>query len=182
MNIVIGGIQGCGKGTQSKLLASKYGLRHISVGDCIFKYLNEEPDFVLPYTLEKYRNGDLAPSDVVNRVVDRELTESVNGFVLDGYPRQKAQLEYLMNHTVKVDAFILLDMSEDTAVARLMFRGRADDTVDGIRNRIGQYMQFTKPVLDELEKLVPTYVVDATQSIQEVSAIIESVINFEKGR
>lgn len=181
MNIVIGGIQGSGKGTQSKVLASRYNLRHISVGDCIYHYLVNEPEFVLPYTLEKYRAGELAPNDVVNRVTDRELRAGldIGGFVLDGFPRQHEQLDFLMSHIAKIDLFLFLEMSEDACVDRLMSRGRADDTVEGIRRRVDQYTRLTYPVLEALENLVPTHRIDASKPIDEVSEIIDSIVRYE---
>ena len=176
MKIIIGGIQGSGKGTQSKILATKYGIRHISVGDSIVGYLKSDPEFMLPYTLEKYMAGDLAPSDVVNRVIDRELAESGDsGYVIDGYPRKIEQYWHLKDF-IKVDVFFLLDMTEDAVVDRLMSRGRSDDTVDGIRNRITQYLKYTKPILDGLMDLVPSHRIDASRSIDEVASDIDSLI------
>ena len=179
MNVIIAGIQGSGKGTQSKLIAEKYGLDHISVGDCIYKYFTLDPSFVLPYTLEKYKSGELAPNDIVIKVASKEVNSS-KGYILDGYPRQMAQLESIADFDSKIDMTIILDLTESQCYDRLIGRGRSDDTETGINKRISSYNTFTYPILQLLERYGNVYHIDTSKSVDDVFNEICDIIEKYK--
>lgn len=122
MNIVIMGVQGSGKGTQSKKLSRELNTPHISVGDLFRANVNEGSE--LGSKAKQYMDkGELVPDDIVIDMVKDRLDEddAAEGFLLDGFPRngvQMAALEYLR----PVDHVIFLELDDDTAVKRLASR------------------------------------------------------------
>lgn len=177
MNLVISGIQGSGKGTQSALIANKYGLEHISVGDCIAKYLLASPEFVYPYTIEQYKSGELAPNDIVIKVANKEIQKATNGFILDGFPRQLDQMKYLIDN-IEIDHLIILSLSDSECMKRLNSRGRSDDTQSGISKRISLYKNVTYPILEEYSEHVPYTIIDASASVDSVFDEICSILDI----
>lgn len=96
MKIIMLGAPGAGKGTQAKKIAEKYKIPHISTGD-IFR-ANIKNGTELGNKAKTYMDqGLLVPDElVVDLVVDRvKQDDSVNGYVLDGFPRTIPQAEAL---------------------------------------------------------------------------------------
>jgi adenylate kinase len=174
MNIIIAGIQGSGKGTQSKLLADHFGLVHISFGDVIKWMLKEKPEIVAPYSIEKYNNGELAPDEVLfkvaNYVIDPilEASDKYNGFILDGFPRTEGQMKFVLD-SYDIDKCILLELEESIAIDRMLLRGRSDDTPDGIKRRIKNYRLKTEPTFKVLENDGKLIKLDANKSVFELN-------------
>ena len=126
--ILLLGPPGAGKGTQGERLADRYGLDVISTGDAL--RANKQMDiseFDLEYdTPGEYMNqGELVPDPVVNEVVVTAL-ENADGFLLDGYPRNVEQAEFLSDRT-ELDHILLLDVSREELVERLTGRRVCDD-------------------------------------------------------
>jgi adenylate kinase len=93
---VLFGPPGSGKGTQAKLLESRFGIPQISTGDMLRDRLRAGNS--LPSGIQaQMEAGALVSDDLVNRLVSRRLAEAdaAAGFVLDGYPRTRAQAEFL---------------------------------------------------------------------------------------
>ena len=85
---IIMGAQGCGKGTQAKMLKEAYNLVHISVGDILRWNLQAHTKLAARIT-RIMAEGQLVPDEVVEEIVRRRLDEHDwnYGFVLDGFPR-----------------------------------------------------------------------------------------------
>jgi adenylate kinase len=120
---VIMGVQGSGKGTQSKMLAADLDLVHISVGD-IFRWNVENHTKMGAQVQRVMVNGELVGDDVVEDVVRRRLTEHDwnFGFILDGFPRNARQAEFFLE-SYDIDGVIHLDMP-DAEVRRRVFGRR----------------------------------------------------------
>ncbi|MGX1762874.1 adenylate kinase, partial [Streptomyces lydicus] len=161
MRVVLLGPPGAGKGTQAVLLSEKLGVPHISTGDLFRANISQQTP--LGREAQKYMDaGDLVPSDVTNRMVEARVNEpdAVNGFVLDGYPRTVDQADalekILKDMDTKLDAVLCFVVPEDTVVARMLSRGRADDNEGVIRNRLRVYREETEPLLEYYDGLVVT--------------------------
>ncbi len=130
MRIVMMGVQGSGKGTQSKLLAEKLNLPHISTGDLFRANISQGTE--LGAKAKEYsEKGQLVPDSlVIDMVADRlKQDDAANGFLLDGFPRSAVQLaaiEYLAD----IEKAVLLELDDDTAVQRL--GGRSECSKCGI--------------------------------------------------
>ena len=122
MRLILLGPVGCGKGTQASLLCSKFGIPHISTGD-IFR-TNIKENTPLGVIAKNYLDkGELVPDELTNQLVSSRISQSdcARGFILDGYPRNLSQSQYLDTIT-KIDKVIMIDISEDKIIKRLTSR------------------------------------------------------------
>ncbi len=120
MNIILTGIQGCGKGTQAEKLSQEFKWAHVNIGAIFRDHTSRKTD--LGEKAKSYmEKGDLVPDDLVFELISAELNKAGNGFILDGFPRNIAQLEYLLKK-YKIDKFILLDLPDDIAIKRISSR------------------------------------------------------------
>ncbi len=94
--LVIMGVQGAGKGTQAAVIQETYGIPHVSTGD-LFRAMKSRTDELAQRVQDIMRSGALVPDDVTNEVLkDRlEQPDAAGGVILDGYPRNIAQAEWL---------------------------------------------------------------------------------------
>jgi adenylate kinase len=177
---VICGPQGSGKGTQSELLCRDYDLVHISIGD-IFRW-NVKHHTKLAARIKRITDaGMLVPDEVVDRVVRERLDQHDwnYGFVLDGFPRTRAQAEYLFENW-NLDKVIYLELTDEVVFQRVMYRARmgqgsgftkrADDNPEALMIRLREYHEKTKPLLELYSKLGMLITVDASQSISAIYA------------
>jgi adenylate kinase len=119
---VIMGIQGCGKGTQAKLLAEKYNIVHISVGD-IFRW-NVQSHTKLAARIKRIvARGELVDDDIVADIVQARLNEHDwnYGFILDGFPRNPTQASFFLE-TYDIDAVINIKVPDEVVMERVLSR------------------------------------------------------------
>ena len=119
---VIMGIQGCGKGTQAKLLADRFELVHISVGD-IFRWHIQSHTKLAARIKRIMDSGRLVPDEVVDDVVRNRLDQHDwnFGFVLDGFPRNVHQARFFLE-SYDIDAVIRLVVPDDVVIERVLAR------------------------------------------------------------
>ena len=127
MRIVLLGPPGAGKGTQSKQLAQRLTLPHISTGDILRQNVARQTS--LGNQAQDYMNkGLLVPDELVTKMLsDRfDQPDVKKGFILDGYPRNLNQAkvldEILKLKNMKIDLVIDLDCSEPVIIQRLSGR------------------------------------------------------------
>jgi len=179
MRLVLLGPPGAGKGTQAVRLAARLGVPAISTGD-IFRS-NIAGGTELGRLAQSFTSsGRLVPDEVTNDMVRDRLAQPdvTGGFLLDGYPRNAAQVEALDGMLdaagTPLDAVVLITADTDALVTRLLKRaeieGREDDTEDVIRHRQEVYAAETAPLVDlyrERGLLIP---VDGMGDVDDVTA------------
>lgn len=153
MHLVLLGPPGAGKGTQAAILSEKLEVPHISTGDLFRANISQSTPLGLE--AKSYMDaGKLVPTEVTVKMVKERLAEddAQKGFLLDGFPRTVEQgdalKEILDGLGEKLDAVVQFDVAEDVVVERMLARGRADDTEDVIRTRMGVYRDETAPLLE----------------------------------
>ena len=153
--LVIMGPQGAGKGTQAARLAEHLAVPAISTGD-IFR-ANIKGGTPLGELAQSYTaRGELVPDSVTNDMVRDRLAQAdaAEGFILDGYPRNAAQVAeldaILAGHEVALDAVVELTADRAELLERLRLRaqveGREDDTEESIARRLDIYDEQTAPL------------------------------------
>ena len=127
MKLVMLGAPGAGKGTQAKMIASKYQIPHISTGD-IFR-ANIKNGTELGKKAKSYMDqGLLVPDELtVDLVIDRLANDDCkNGYILDGFPRTIPQAEALDAALAKLgekmDYAIDVDVPDENIVSRMSGR------------------------------------------------------------
>ena len=151
--LVLLGPPGAGKGTQAARLAERLGVPAISTGD-IFR-ANIKGGTELGKKVQAITaSGALVPDELTNDLVRDRLAQDdvVEGFLLDGYPRNVAQvaaLDEILGDRA-VDLAVEITADPDVVVGRLLKRaeieGREDDTEDVIRHRLDVYAEQTAPI------------------------------------
>jgi adenylate kinase len=119
---VIMGVQGCGKGTQAKLLARDFNLVHISIGD-IFRWHILNHTKLGARIRRQVASGGLVSDDVVDEVVKARLDEHDwnFGFILDGFPRNHSQAEFFLE-CYDINAVIQIDVPDAVVAERILDR------------------------------------------------------------
>ncbi|QSG02343.1 adenylate kinase [Natranaeroarchaeum sulfidigenes] len=203
-NVLLLGAPGAGKGTQSARISEQFDVEHVTTGDALrankgmdISHLDTEYDTPGEYMDQ----GELVPDEVVNEIVKTALQEA-DGYVLDGYPRNLDQAEYL-DEITDLDAVLLLDVGTEELLRRLTGRRvdpetgdtyhtefdmpddeevrerlvqREDDTEETARERLSVFEENTQPVVDHFETEGTLVRIDGEQSPDEVWADVEAAI------
>lgn len=196
MKAVFIGIQGSGKGTQASILSSKYKFKHINVGDIFRSNIKDETE-IGKIIKEYVDNGQLVPDEIVLKMVKIEL-DKYTDFILDGFPRNIKQAEFLVTN-INIDNVINLLLNDEISKKRLMARRvcenckadynmlfkqpkvdgicdicggkiirRKDDTEKAIQQRLNAFHNETFPVIAFFKKQHLVTDINANQSIEKI--------------
>eukprot|EP00028_Trichosphaerium_sp_Am-I-7-wt_P002686 CAMPEP_0168531248 /NCGR_PEP_ID=MMETSP0405-20121227/15298_1 /TAXON_ID=498012 /ORGANISM="Trichosphaerium sp, Strain Am-I-7 wt" /LENGTH=210 /DNA_ID=CAMNT_0008555941 /DNA_START=9 /DNA_END=641 /DNA_ORIENTATION=+ len=180
---VLGG-PGCGKGTQCKKIAEKFGYVHLSAGDLLRaeRKLNGEYAKLINDCIKE---GKLVPGDITVSLLKRAIFDSGKKRILvDGFPRSKENYDGWMR-TMKDITFIpfifFFDVPDDVMVERILGRaktsGRIDDTVEGTKKRLKTYREESLPIIKMFQTQKLAVKVDATQDIDGVWNSTQEALN-----
>jgi adenylate kinase len=102
------------------------------------------------------------------------------GWVLDGFPRNVAQAEFLDHLLDEMDQpcdFVInLDVPDEVIIARLLNRGRQDDSETVVRHRLDVYRHQTEPLIDFYRNRQRLVSVDGNQTMEAVYAALKSLV------
>ena len=124
MNIIFIAPPAAGKGTQSELACDKYKLIHISTGDLLREVISKQDSFALQLK-EQMKQGKLISDELILDLITNKL-ENLDGFILDGFPRNVNQAikldELLASLNKKIDYVIYFKISKEVALDRIIGR------------------------------------------------------------
>ncbi|MEK7459570.1 MAG: nucleoside monophosphate kinase [Patescibacteria group bacterium] len=176
------GIQGSGKGTQIELLKEYLKQKNNKESFYIYPGGEYRKQIESNSNMGKLINdsvtrGELQPDFLTTSLVTNLLTVSSldnKHLFFDGYPRSIIQSESFeeMVHFFKFSniKIIYIELSKEEAIKRNMFRGRHDDTEEGLNKRFGWYFDNVIPAMnyfkgkDGYEFLI----INGEQSIEDV--------------
>lgn len=170
------GVAGAGKSMQGHKLADEYGYAYLSTGE-LFRVL------ITGKRRAEMLEGKLLSDDEVIRVFDKvlELVNTSEEFILDGFPRTKLQVDWLMmQHKMKrlpLPMVINLEIGREVIMERLKQRNRPDDSDESTARRYDEYQAITRPIIAYMAKQgVEIHEINADQSPKDVHAdIIKAV-------
>lgn len=125
--VIFLGPPGAGKGTQAKLVASRFNVPHLSTGDMLRDNVSRGTELGL-LAKPVMERGELVSDALVLRMVEERIArpDCRNGFVFDGFPRTVAQAEaldgILAKQGIGAPAVIYFNVAEDVLMRRLTGR------------------------------------------------------------
>jgi adenylate kinase len=166
--ILMMGTAGAGKSIQGHQLADEYGYAYISTGE-VFRVL------ITGRRRNEMLTGKLLSDEEVIRVLDKvlELIDTKEQFILDGFPRTKVQVDWLLEQVrtgrFNLPVVINLEVDQKVVVDRLKKRGRLDDTEEAIAQRHSDYHDLTRPLLHYMsDKGIEVLDIDAARDPRAV--------------
>jgi adenylate kinase len=148
--IILFGPAGAGKSVQGQILAARKGWRWLSAG----QLLRDSRD---PELAQIMSEGKLVPRERTNAImgeaIDRAAEAGIEKIILDGFPRDLGQAEWLMEESNRpVAMVVVLEVPRDELLKRLELRGRVDDTPESIDERLSIYRKEMYPILNYLNE------------------------------
>lgn len=175
------GAPGAGKGTQAKVLAELCKIPHISTGDILREAVaNQTP---LGMKAKSFMDsGELVPDQLVIDLMRERLSQSDahSGWILDGFPRTVTQAAFLDDLLSEINQpynyAVNLEVPDEVLIARLLGRGRQDDTEDVIRRRLQVYREQTAPLINFYQTRQKLVSVDGNAPPDEVTADLKNLV------
>jgi len=183
MKLILLGAPGSGKGTQAKFIMEDFNIPQISTGDLLRAAVKKSSE--LGQEAKKFMNsGTLVPDNIVLQLLKERFGQKdcINGFILDGYPRNLTQARDLKSIT-DIDLVINIEVNYDLLIERITGRRtckqcgaifhikynppkergscdncsgllfqRDDDTEDTVKKRITTYEFETKPLIQYYQR------------------------------
>ena len=207
MRIVLLGAPGSGKGTQSQLLIKAHGIPQISTGDLLRDAVAKRTELGLR-AKAAMDSGKLVDDATVLGMIRERLSkpDAVNGFILDGFPRNITQAEALEKMLKELgtplDSVVLMNLDLGILFKRLTGRRiceecgkvfnvftspppgdnkhrliqRPDDKEEVIGKRLEVYEAQTKPLIKYYEAAGVLRVVDADADVDTVFKSIDRAV------
>ena len=124
MNIIFLGPIASGKGTQANLVASKYNLEAISIGELLRERRNIKDDIGLKIA-SLQQQGLLVDDDITLQVLEEKVKtcNKEEGILFDGYPRTMNQVklldQLLKKYDRKIDSVINFEIDDKAIIDRI---------------------------------------------------------------
>ena len=188
MDLVLFGIQGSGKGTQAKRLATEFTYDIFEAGGELRKIAASGSP--LGETVKSYIDaGNLVPHEIIMEVVQEAVLRrpKTQKLLFDGIPRDESQrrdFDAIMRDAGRDFRCIHTLLSPEEGLRRILGRaeaeGRADDAhTEVIEKRMKTFAEKTLPVIREYEKEGRVVEIDGMKGVDEVYEEMKKVASRE---
>ncbi len=174
MRLILLGTPGAGKGEQANRLSQKFDIPHISTGELLRREM-EDGTPVGRRISEFVNKGELVSDEITQAILQDRVRQDDcgSGFILDGFPRNLNQAEFLeaalQRMNAPVDVVLNIEVPDGTVIDRLINRHRKDDTPETIRHRLRIYRNVTAPLVDYYDGAGLLKRIDGDGSPEEVT-------------
>jgi adenylate kinase len=186
MHLIIYGAEGSGKGTQAAMIGEKLNLPIYTSGDLVRNAAQNDKGPLGQACRDALSQGVYVQNKEMFELWSNLLStpQAKKGFILDGFPRNKGQAQFLMEEIKKsgysIDKVIHLEISDEESVKRLALRNRklftgseeSHDSPDRVKKRLSIYRAMEKELLDYFGKQKIVVTVNAVQEREKVCADI----------
>ena len=192
LTLVVIGRSGCGKGTQAKFMLERlrpHGVFHMETGRFLREILEKKNITTELARKRIMERGELFPWWFPMFLWSREIIEhgEANQHIVgDGTPRRIFEAKFLDDvmawHDRSLPIAVYIDIREKIAAQRLMGRGRADDNIAAIRNRMKFFPKDVLPVIRYYRKKDRLIRVDGTADPETIWRDIDKALAKKLGR
>ena len=164
-------------------MSEKFQIPHLSTGDMLRAACAEES--AVGRSADQYmQQGRLVPDALVQEIVFEELSrpECASGYIVDGFPRTVPQAKafdaWLEERDCTLSLALEFQVTEDVLLERLDDRGRADDAREIVHQRLQQYNDLTRPLIEYYKKKGILHVIHGGRgSAEDVFATIQQIVD-----
>jgi adenylate kinase len=191
LNLFIIGPSGCGKSTQAKIIAAKYNLTHLSMGQLLRDEIAAGSELGLQ-AKSIVDAGKLVPDEIAFAILTSNL-EKINNkdFIIDGFPRMLTQGQFIENYLADknepLDLIIHLDVTFEEISSRRAKMGaefqdknRTDNTPEAMAARQKFYDDNNGLIMDYFQSKKLIFRVDGNRPIEPIAADIDQKISTLK--
>ncbi|TYZ65957.1 hypothetical protein PybrP1_007066 [[Pythium] brassicae (nom. inval.)] len=195
--LVISGPPAGGKGTQCERIVKAFRVVHLSTGDMLRAAI--QANAPLGLAAKAFMDaGELVPDDLIIDLILARLQRPDcvrRGWLLDGFPRTRAQAQALLSRGIVPDAMLILEVPDDDIVQRIAGRVldpetgktyhvtanpppaavasrcivRSDDNADTVRVRLQTYHANCAEVRRAFASACDVVRADGTQAIERIA-------------
>lgn len=178
------GRSGCGKGTQVDLLKEylankdpKRNSLHVETGGLLRDFTAGDKGYSGKKVKEIIDNGGLLPEFVPISLWGNYLIKNMTGdehIICDGVARRAPEAPVLDSafrfYKRESPHIILIEVSPEWAMEKLLARGRVDDTKEGITKRSNWFDENVRPAIEffENDSYYKFHKINGEQSIEDV--------------
>lgn len=147
----------------------------------------EEKSYTADLNRSIIESGGLLPTFLSVHVFSEQLMREMKGnehLIIDGFPRTEDQVPVLDSalrfYKREQPTVVYINISDEEAIKRLVKRGRADDTEEGIRQRLAWTREHIAPILNWFRgnPLYKVIEIQGEQSIEAVHADIDKALGY----